>query len=492
MRLAALTVLFVLGVAGSADAQTADRPQTRVVGGTTSPAPLPWQAAILREADANQFCGGTVLGATHVVTADHCRVRAGDFVRVGSTSATSGGELRTIAEVRRHPLADGRRASTARYDINVVRLATPLSATSFVNVVASNRTVWSPPSDLFTISGWGKTAEGPGPRSPDLRQATVHWISDADCATYYPEDFSAQDMVCAGEPAGLVDTCQGDSGGPLVTPAVDGALPSDASQWTLVGVTSWGVGCARPGQPGVYARLAAPVLNEWLSFTPPVSGGAARLTGRAEPGQTLTCTPAAWSGGSAYESQRFWRSTRSGEGLELIGESAARTYRLTAADAGRRVWCDAQADNAVATVTSTPSSSATVTVPATPAPAPAPLPEPAPTVATSSTPTPRAAVDTTAPTATLSSRRCTSRGCRFVLRTADGASSSGVATVAATLTRTVRGRKRTSRLQIRRLSPVLFELTSGRLARGSYTLTLRAIDRAGNRQRARTVRFRIR
>ena len=56
-------------------------------------------------------------------------------------------------------------------------------------------------------------------------------------------------MVCAGFPQGGVDTCQGDSGGPMFGRDAAGALK-------VVGATSFGEGCARPGKPGVYARVA--------------------------------------------------------------------------------------------------------------------------------------------------------------------------------------------------------------------------------------------
>ena len=93
------------------------------------------------------------------------------------------------------------------------------------------------------ILGWGRVAAD-GQPSRYLLQASVPLIADPECTKSYPA-YKAEAMVCAGVPQGGVDSCQGDSGGPLIVDR------------RLVGITSWGEGCAAPGKPGVYTRVAA-------------------------------------------------------------------------------------------------------------------------------------------------------------------------------------------------------------------------------------------
>ena len=80
-------------------------------------------------------------------------------------------------------------------------------------------------------------------------------VSDASCQASISSVSSAYDggitpdMLCAGGNKGY-DGCQGDSGGPLVVEDSDGVD-------TLVGVVSWGIGCAREGLPGIYAETSS-------------------------------------------------------------------------------------------------------------------------------------------------------------------------------------------------------------------------------------------
>ncbi len=52
-----------------------------------------------------------------------------------------------------------------------------------------------------------------------------------------------------------IDTCEGDSGGPLM-------MFTSKKQWFLIGLTSFGEGCARKSYSGVYTRVAA--FEDWI------------------------------------------------------------------------------------------------------------------------------------------------------------------------------------------------------------------------------------
>ena len=92
-----------------------------------------------------------------------------------------------------------------------------------------------------------------------LQQAKVPLISRGTCQAAYRDlgyTISSR-MRCAGYAKGGLDACQGDSGGPLVC--------SKNDKWYLMGVVSWGVGCARKGRYGVYADMMD--LKYWVQKT---------------------------------------------------------------------------------------------------------------------------------------------------------------------------------------------------------------------------------
>ena len=64
-------------------------------------------------------------------------------------------------------------------------------------------------------------------------------------------------MICAGLPEGGKDSCQGDSGGPFIC--------GEAGSEQSIGIVSWGIGCARPGYPGVYTQTSYYI--DWIMET---------------------------------------------------------------------------------------------------------------------------------------------------------------------------------------------------------------------------------
>lgn len=79
-------------------------------------------------------------------------------------------------------------------------------------------------------------------------KVSVPIVGRETCDAQYSKDGGSgitDTMICAGAEEGGKDACQMDSGGPLV----------DDKTGDLVGVVSWGNGCAKAGYAGVYARV---------------------------------------------------------------------------------------------------------------------------------------------------------------------------------------------------------------------------------------------
>ncbi len=211
----------------------------KIVGGTVA-GETPWAVAFaFRKPDNSlfQYCGGTLIDKHWVLTAAHCDVRVGDTAIVGRRilSTTAGKEI-DVKQVVPHAAYD---APTSENDIALVALAED-SPTASLPLLSSDASL---PSQLKVL-GWGLLREK-GAASDVLQEVSVPVVSEAKCKDDYSKAQIAikQGMVCAGEEG--KDSCQGDSGGPLVEP--DGKH--------LVGIVSFGVGCARPEFPGVYTSV---------------------------------------------------------------------------------------------------------------------------------------------------------------------------------------------------------------------------------------------
>jgi guanylate cyclase len=82
-----------------------------------------------------------------------------------------------------------------------------------------------------------------------LRSVVVPiWTRDQCLEAGYGNKRISENMMCAGYHDGKKDACQGDSGGPMHMEGASGSME-------IVGVVSWGRGCARPNLPGIYTKV---------------------------------------------------------------------------------------------------------------------------------------------------------------------------------------------------------------------------------------------
>jgi len=233
----------------------------RIVGGNlTADGEIPWQCSLLRGNDRWLGCGAVLISCspTIVLSAAHCfqgsnsnlEVSCGSNQRslTGNSRLTEHEQRRRVQRVIVHPRygSGGNRNDIALLKVNrdfdcVERRLYPACLPTRGETYAG----WK----RGLVTGWGRTSENGGPLSTTLLKARVPIQSDQDCNDAYNGAIDSASMICAGEDG--IDACQGDSGGPLV------AQDDEHHGWALVGIVSWGIGCAREGLFGVYAEVSA-------------------------------------------------------------------------------------------------------------------------------------------------------------------------------------------------------------------------------------------
>ncbi|ROL50333.1 Coagulation factor VII [Anabarilius grahami] len=227
-------------------------PRSRIVGGAECPkGHCPWQV-LLKYGDKG-FCGGVIYKPTWILTAAHClenikvkflKIVAGEHdIEVDEGTE----QVIQVEEMLMHPSYVSK---TADSDIALLRLRRPIVYSTYAVPVClplrdmAERVLWA--VSKHTVSGWGKRSEE-GPTSRLLRQLHVPRIRTQECVES-SNVLLTSNMFCAGYIEGKEDSCKGDSGGPLVTRYRNTTF--------LLGIVSWGRGCARPGSYGIYTRVS--------------------------------------------------------------------------------------------------------------------------------------------------------------------------------------------------------------------------------------------
>jgi len=444
----------------------ADRATPRVVGGSVAAiTDAPWQVYLV--IGGVEACGGSLLDATHVLTAAHCLDQDGKAPLAAASAidvlagvsdvstwtpggaAPAGGQAAKVASLRVHPFYDNQSKTD---DVAVLTLASALNLAG-PNVKAIALAAPGTPLPGGTpvrVTGYGRSS--PTVAQPDgkLRAANLTVVGDDDCRN----DLSGTSAVILCTTAPGTTTCFGDSGGPLTTgsPAVQ------------VGVVDYGdvAGCGTGNS--MFADVTAPEVRAFIDGAAdvpraPRQSTPAVLSAVTVPvvGSPFTCQPGTWDGAPTFT------YTFQVDGVGPLQSGPSPVFTPTSAVLGKPVTCVVQAANAGGT-----STARTGTAP--------PL-----------------AADRIPPSSRITSLSCTRRRtCRLRVQAGD---SNSLGQLLVTGTATYRRGHKTSRrkLKIRSTSPGHYAITITKLPRGrTITFSVRAYDAVGNRQRfaaRRTKRF---
>nr|XP_060624109.1 coagulation factor VII-like [Anolis sagrei ordinatus]XP_060624110.1 coagulation factor VII-like [Anolis sagrei ordinatus] len=223
----------------------------RIVGGSfCRPGDCPWQVLIQNKRGYG-FCGGSLIGSQWVLTAAHCldivnphQVTVGDFDKYQREQDEQKVKVR---QFWKHPQYD---STNYNNDIALIRLTSDVVFTQHVFPICL------PSSNLASllieeqsqgmVSGWGAT-HAKGRLTRFLMKVKLPLVSMDTCRQSTEKPIT-DNMFCAGYAEEGRDACEGDSGGPFAA--------AYRNTWYLLGIVSWGEGCADVGKYGVYTRVS--------------------------------------------------------------------------------------------------------------------------------------------------------------------------------------------------------------------------------------------
>lgn len=215
----------------------------------------PWLVTL--QIKDTHICGGTLLNPTTVVTAGHCSIYKSTqnltvfaHRNVFYLTAESEKALKfSVTKIILHPKYAQRKYDVAIWKVQLVDGDVEKIPTDMIVFDDGAKSANFTP---LSIAGWGSLSQG-GPKARVMMETKVDVVPIESCLVQYPQLHTVS-CLCAGRPRR--DTCQGDSGGPLFTKRDDG-------KFILVGVTSYGNGCANPDFSGVYTRVTA--VADWIT-----------------------------------------------------------------------------------------------------------------------------------------------------------------------------------------------------------------------------------
>jgi secreted trypsin-like serine protease len=245
-----------LSVACALVALALPAPASAVVGGAAVKAGG-YSFAVAVGDSTGPYCGGTLIAPRVVLTAAHCltikptslgqlRVFAGSHSITADLATHDATHVMGLTAVVVHPKFN---EQSMHYDAALLILDHPVASARILPMAKASPLAGS----SVSAAGWGTTEEHGAVMRDQLRSVILKVGTTRACArgNAIPGGYFAPSMMCASNPGR--DTCSGDSGGPLVG--------TNDGHTVMVGITSFGFGCAKAGHPGVYTRVTG--IRAW-------------------------------------------------------------------------------------------------------------------------------------------------------------------------------------------------------------------------------------